>query len=269
MKRIAFYLWCLLGIGYVQAQSPMLLSPADGDSLQSSYPVFSWLSPPLNGGSSFTFRLVEQLPHQSPSVALLSNPVLHERTGLRSMTYLYPIDAPALLENRSYAWQVIRLEQGQDEGEPALSSPFSFHRKSPVENESPPHQVPRRREERPRSRPKKPKKDKKIKDAPKVYAHLHQQIPSVVHVFRGEYLAFQYQREYLVSEGNGLQPKVYDEFMRPVAGDWQTNPRFIHQGDNRFLLDVEDLDPDVPYLLEVRSSKGERWFLKFKKHAGN
>ena len=113
---------------------------------------------------------------------------------------------------------------------------------------------------------KKKKKKKKPQAEHYVYAHLHNQMPSVVHLITGDTLAFQYQREYVLPPGGRLSPRIYTASMRPVpGGPWLTAPRFLSKGDNRFVLDVGDLERGRLYVLEVRSAKGDRWFLKFKK----
>jgi uncharacterized coiled-coil DUF342 family protein len=86
---------------------PELITPADGDELETPYPVFAWTEamPP---GTSYGLRVHPVMDDQRPSEAIAVNPAWFELFGLESSTLAYPVDAHPL-EPGIYVAQVISL----------------------------------------------------------------------------------------------------------------------------------------------------------------
>lgn len=102
-------LCCLTG-GLASAQAPAVtpLYPVRGDTLVELYPSFNW-TPPLATTPVppvYQLRLVEVLAGQTPEAAIQQNPDVWRATNVRTNLCAYPITAPPLGKNKTYAWQV-------------------------------------------------------------------------------------------------------------------------------------------------------------------
>ncbi len=86
---------------------PEIITPADGDELETPYPVFAWTEamPP---GTSYGLRVHPVMDDQQPSEAIAVNPAWFEMFGLESSTLAYPVDAQPL-EPGLYVAQVLSL----------------------------------------------------------------------------------------------------------------------------------------------------------------
>ncbi|MES2732279.1 MAG: hypothetical protein V4714_11035 [Bacteroidota bacterium] len=104
-----FLFWSFVSSGQ-DALPPILLSPADGDTLSTFWPTFSWtLSTTSVGGSSTTqyeIKIVEILSNQSPEAAIQANPDYYSQTDILVNLFAYPLSAPYFKSNHRYAWQV-------------------------------------------------------------------------------------------------------------------------------------------------------------------
>lgn len=87
---------------------PLLVEPADGDTIQTPQPLFVWIPPlPLDffGVEEYELTVVEVFDQQSKELAIQQNvPLLQVRTP--STYALYPSAAPALEAEHDYACQV-------------------------------------------------------------------------------------------------------------------------------------------------------------------
>lgn len=93
---------------------PQLAYPADRSTVETEYPVFSWIPPmPANMFSSLNFKFVltEVNPGQNPVDALSRNPILFYREGIKDMAFPYPSSYVALEKGKTYAWQVIATNE--------------------------------------------------------------------------------------------------------------------------------------------------------------
>ncbi len=89
---------------------PVLNTPADGDTLQTNIPQFTWLPPtPLNlfYNLSYQFNLVEVLSGQNPADAIQQNIPVYVNNNCSDIFMNYPSSAMALDTGKLYAWQVI------------------------------------------------------------------------------------------------------------------------------------------------------------------
>ena len=114
-------------------QPPELLSPYHGETIDIPFPVLSWQPPlPLSlGHISYDLKVVEQMSHQSIRQAMASNPAVLFRKGLVQPFLVYPSDALALEEGKSYIWQATAYYQNREIGQ---TSVWVFHYKPPLEN---------------------------------------------------------------------------------------------------------------------------------------
>ncbi|SHL03176.1 hypothetical protein [Rhodothermus profundi] len=107
----------------VEPDPPELISPPDGETLTTDYPVFSWAFTPPSGITGVTYKLTlwPIYPGQTPVDASRFNRKLFE-TDLTTTTYRYGAGDPALRTDRldpraiGYVWQVQSLLEGRPYG---------------------------------------------------------------------------------------------------------------------------------------------------------
>ncbi len=107
----------------IEPDPPELITPPDGETLTTDYPVFSWAFTPPSGITGVTYRLTlwPIYAGQSPVDAARFNRRLFE-TELTTTTYRYGAGDPALRTDRldpraiGYVWQVQSLLEGQPYG---------------------------------------------------------------------------------------------------------------------------------------------------------
>lgn len=101
-----------------------LIYPFDKEKVDNNFPVFSWTNiVPLPIGLSYDFKLVEILEGQTKAEALMNNPAHFSSKYVTQNIFPYPPYSRELETNKSYAWQVIALSQGQPV---ALSEQWEF-----------------------------------------------------------------------------------------------------------------------------------------------
>ena len=97
----------------VYPDPPSLFFPADGDSLTSPYPTFTWtpVQVPPAYQLHYILRICEILPGQTPHQALLANVVQYEDDNLLTTNLQYPLSALSFEAGKIYAWQVQAVDQ--------------------------------------------------------------------------------------------------------------------------------------------------------------
>ena len=97
----------------VYPDPPYLVAPANGDTVQTQYPVFQWMpcQVPAQYQLHYVLRIVEVLPGQIPEQALVANVPQYENSNILTTNFQYPIDALQLQAGKNYAWQVQALDQ--------------------------------------------------------------------------------------------------------------------------------------------------------------
>jgi hypothetical protein len=97
----------------VYPDPPYLIAPANGDTVQTQYPVFQWMpcQLPAQYQLHYVLRIVEILPGQIPEQALVANVPQYENSNILATNFQYPIDALQLQAGKKYAWQVQALDQ--------------------------------------------------------------------------------------------------------------------------------------------------------------
>ncbi len=92
---------------------PSLFFPSDGDTITTQYPTFSWtpVQVPPEYQLRYVMRIAEVLSGQTAHQALVANVVQYENENLNLTTIQYPLDALALEDGKTYAWQVQGVDQ--------------------------------------------------------------------------------------------------------------------------------------------------------------
>jgi len=113
----------------------ILLTPADGEKISETLPVFNWMPlTPVKAGENVTYslRLVEILPRQTPVDAMLSNPAFFEQKNLMSPVIRYPLASRGFEKNKKYAWKI----EASVNGIPVSESEVREFKYEPVEDEA-------------------------------------------------------------------------------------------------------------------------------------
>ena len=88
-------------------QPPMLIAPADQQTVVSAYPTFQWTPVVMPGRQvGYLLRVVEVLPGQTPLRALEADVPVLETVLTTVTTYMYPPTALPLEAGKTYAWRV-------------------------------------------------------------------------------------------------------------------------------------------------------------------
>ena len=88
-------------------QPPMLIAPADQQTVVSPYPTFQWTPVVMPGRQlGYLLRVVEVLPGQTPLKAIEADVPLLETVLTTVTTYMYPPTALPLEAGKTYAWRV-------------------------------------------------------------------------------------------------------------------------------------------------------------------
>lgn len=92
----------------LQPTTPLLLvDPYDGAEICSQRPNFSWQPPmPAQGDMRYRIVVVAVKPKQDPAEALTNNKPVINTANLRQFNLIYPVEAPDLQKEQTYAWQV-------------------------------------------------------------------------------------------------------------------------------------------------------------------
>ncbi|MBL0913106.1 MAG: hypothetical protein IBJ09_12100 [Bacteroidia bacterium] len=87
---------------------PMLLSPADGDTVQTLNPILTWtpaFSTYLPGNVMYNLRVVPIFTGQTKQQAITANYPAYQDAGIPMPLQIYPNTAQPLDSNTRYAWQ--------------------------------------------------------------------------------------------------------------------------------------------------------------------
>jgi hypothetical protein len=97
----------------VYPDPPLLVAPADGESLTTPDAFFEWtpLQVPAEFEVRYILQIAELLPTQTPEDALSASVPFYVNTDVGGTILQYPIDAPPLSEGAVYAWRVMTLDQ--------------------------------------------------------------------------------------------------------------------------------------------------------------
>lgn len=218
---------------------PMLVLPADGEQLESSRPVFTWVPPApvsLFRNLSYDLDVVEILPAQSPGDAIVQNiPLLH-LSNLQHTSVMHPPSLTGLDTAKQYAW---RVKANNDGMAVANSETWVFRVASGVEQEKEPPPL-----------------------------------TNYTRLSRGQDGAFATCKGVLLYEyihplnDTSVNLRLYDVTRpgnTPVPGITEAVP--VRYGTNFLRLDLAGtggLTTGHMYLMELVNTKGEKWYLKFQ-----
>lgn len=217
--------------------SLMILTwPADEDTIFTLNPVLSWFhTEPFNvlgKGESFTIALTELRDGESPEQAVAEHPQYHDPL-LRSHQVPYPFDAKSLEHGKRYAWQVQKLSAGAvvDQTEVWVFTVW-------------------KEQDRPATK----------------YAVLARKPDGGFHTVYDGMLYFTFEEryqvnapEYKIFDDNGVEQQVV--LKKDAPGNQEV---LVETGSNRFNINLNEYGLKQGfYRLELKSSKGEKFYLKF------
>jgi len=218
---------------------PILVSPADRDTIDVSRPVFNWL-PPAPASSfnnlSYDFILVEVVKTQTASVAIQQNLPLHFQQNISLTNLQYPLALPELDTSKTYAWQVV-AKSGQSPI--AKSEVWAFNLKN---------------------------YNKEIlqKTDPDYYMKVKKEIDASFSVCYG-LLRFSYNNEI---NDKTVFAKIFDiTNAKQKELTLDSSAINVEYGENFKQLDLSSeaaLKDKHIYLLDLKNSNEEHWYLKFE-----
>lgn len=225
---------------------PMLLSPPDGDSINTIYPLLTWtpaFSSAFTGTITYSLRLVELLSGQNAYQAMQANPSYFSQSDLPTTTLPYPPTAQALDTGKVYAWQVQADAGGSGLG---ASEIWTFTLATPENNP-----------ENPRTNP--------------VYFDIKQVAPFEVYYITDGFLYIKYEEEYATAEGQELKFDVLDKDYKPKNTGALAIP--VSKGVNRIKINQCRLGLGNPkegdyFYFKAKNQKGQTFTLKFYPQAG-
>ncbi len=217
---------------------PYLTMPDDLSEIDENRPVFSWLPPTpiyLLNGLSYNFRLVEVLPVQTSSDAILQNFPLVLEQNLPTANLVFPPSLQPLDTGKLYAWQVIANNNGQSV---SASEIWTFRLKPGADSYVP------------------------LSDKAAFY-RLKTELPAAPFICR-DFLQIEYQNDIGDSV---VSIEIYNE-----GGEGRTMVQFdegfipIQKGQNLISIDlsiINGINQNHQYTVEIRNSKRELWRGRF------
>jgi hypothetical protein len=217
---------------------PLLLSPENGSTINTTYPLLIWLPPtPVNNrmGVLYDLKLVELTDNQTAYDAIQRNFSVFEQQNLTTTNLQYPANAIQLQDGKTYAWKILaKTNDGTLIGETEVWMFKLEFSNAPIEN--------------------------KIKT--NTYAKLTQSnAMNTCYETDSGVLNFSYVEKY---KAGILNYKIYDENNKNVT------PKSIirkEYGENAISIDLKNtkgFTVDKIYQLVVTNDKSETYKLTFK-----
>jgi len=217
-----------------------LVSPFDGDEIETSYPLLVWshTEPFIRNNTSddYYIQLTELLDGQNPETALSLNRVLFTKNNISSHSILYPVSAAKLEEGKSYCWKVVKSVNGKIVNQ---SEVWKFK----ISGTNQP-------------------KDHK-------YGMMSKQLNASFYTCKNGKVFFRFDEAY-TSKGK-LNLKLKDAGNKDVIASVKSDNReetelnYKATGSNAYLLDVDELHLKAGfYILEVLNEKKDKYLLKIK-----
>lgn len=218
---------------------PMLLSPPDGDTIDTQYPLLTWtpaFASFYNGLITYTLNLVEILPGQNAYQAIQSNPYYFTQNNIPVTMLNYPPSAQLLDTSKSYAWQVHADGNGSPMGSSEVWQ-FTFPEGQQLDS------VP----------------------SNKIYFDIKKVNPFEKYIISDGYLYIRYDEEYF-TQGYELKYAVLDRnYNTKNIPDLAIN---LNRGINRFRvnqcqLNLGSFEEGEYFYFLIQNPKGEKYLLKF------
>lgn len=219
---------------------PMLLSPPDGDTINTTYPLLTW-TPAFNsafsGTVTYNLKLVEQLSGQNAYQAMQANPSYFTQGNLAVTTLPYPPSAQTLDTGKVYAWQVYADAGGSSLGSSEI---WTFTLATPTSEE-----------ETVRANP--------------VYFDIKNVTPFEVYSITDGFLYIKYEEQYATENGEELRFEVLDKNQKPKNTSLSVP---LSKGTNRIKISQCQLNLGNPkendyFYFKVTNKKNETFVLKF------
>jgi len=223
---------------------PMLLSPPDGDSIDTQYPLLTWtpaFSSSYTGQVTYTLRLVELFAGQNAYQAIQSNPLYFTQNNIPITMLPYPPSAQLLDTSKTYAWQVHADAMGSVMGS---SEVWMFHYKNEKSTPDP------------------------VIHSVFYFTAFKNIVYDAYSIFDGN-IYIQYDSEYYSGENSFLQCRLLNSKFVEQNNNEMLTQLPISMGTNRYVINQCDLklnknDDEPYYYIEVTNPKHEKWHLKFK-----
>jgi len=221
---------------------PMLLYPADEDTIDTPYPPLTWtpaFSSLYTGPITYTLNLVRLMPGQNGYQAMQANPTYFSQSGIPVTTLVYPAAAQVLDTGEVYAWQVHADGGGTPLGSSEIWT-FTLRTVAPEATEV---------------------------HSPFYFVAFRNIAYDTYRIFDGN-IYFQYESEYHNDANQHLRCRLLNSKMVEMPHNGLTELP-ISMGLNRYVINQCDLgisgNAQEPfYYIEVTNPKGEKWYLKFK-----
>ena len=224
---------------------PMLLSPPDGDTIDTQYPLLTWtpaFSSLISAPITYTLKLVEVQSGQNGYQAIQANPVHFTQNNLPATLLVYPPSAQLLDTTKTYAWQVHAEAMGTSLGSSEVWT-FRFKQKLPV---------------------------LEVRKST-YYAILKTKPDAAIFLAKDDQLRFTYADDYILSPTEKVKFFIYDE-KRNLAYDFQhCNECKVARDQKYYIIDISgppngiNIKKDKIYYLEVINDKNQKRVLKFKR----
>jgi len=218
---------------------PMLIMPADSEKVEITRPVFNWTPPipfSLFSNLSYDWVLVEVQATQTGAIAIQQNFPLLTQSNLTSTSFQYPLGSPELDTSKLYAWQVTAKSNNNAVGK-SEAWVFSINKFS---------------------------RDSTSYAQQGYYVKLSKENNASYAICKGT-VRYQYLNEINDSTATLL---LYDlsNAANVAIGPSNNQPRLVF-GENFLRWDLSSVSGIVNhhlYLLELRNSKKESWYMKFE-----
>ncbi len=206
-----------------------LVSPYNHTAVDAEQPVFTWTSG-INQAQLYDYVLVEIIGNQSSNEAIRLNKPIYEAKDLPTSVHVLPTHI-SLQKCKKYAWQI--RSEGSNKSV-AISEIFTFN--SDCDNSVSPN-------------------------TSHTYAVLRKYLDGGYFIAENRMLKFKFDEAYFQDDNINLNFKIKDIANNEVA---IADNKLLDYGDNRYLLDLSNLDLGAFYSLEIIDSKRNRFYLKFK-----
>ena len=221
---------------------PMLLSPSDGEIIETQYPILTWtpaFSSSYLGQITYTLKLVELFPGQNIYQAITANPLYFTQNNIPVTMLPYPPSAQLLDTSKTYAWQIHADAQGSPMGSSEIWS-FTWKNKSkaaiPVDIKS--------------------------------YFKLYNKLSADFVQINTPFLPIVTEERYSPTSSLGIRFSILDERMK-IVGTEKDFDAIIKAGFNKYLIPVCSSEGKISlgkgkYFLSVELEKKEKKHLAFE-----
>lgn len=245
----------------IQVTTPLLLvSPFDGNKLDTPLPLFTWtVVSPNFGAAYYQLEIVEIFGVQSPFQAFQANPIYFQEKNLLANVLLYPISARPFDPCRKYAW---RVNYVQNNGNVVSTSEIWTFKTSCGKEQEIPEKKKKKRSEEDASIPK-TYLTLKLREEGDFYPIYDKKLRFIFDNFYEQRDQVDYQ--VLDIKGNPVPNQHLIENENDLQKETPQITTIVETGDNRLVLDLEQLElkEEGKYTLLIQS-RNQSYFLRFQ-----